>query len=73
MIPLPENLKESIIRFNQMGVRNINESAVDLNELSQVCGIDTTDVENISAGTDTVENTSIKEKVDKSPSLEESM
>ena len=56
-----------------MGVRNINESAVDLNELSQVCVIDTTDVENILAGTDTVENTSIKEKVDKSPSLEESM
>ena len=58
---------------DQMDVRNITEDTVDLDEPPHVCVTDTTDMDNILAGTDSVENPAITEKLGKSPRIEESM
>ena len=56
-----------------MDVKNITEDAVNLDDNPQICGIDTTDVENIQAGTDSVEKNVITEKLGKSPRIDESV
>ena len=71
--PLPEILKESMASVDQMDVRNVTQAAVDLDEPPQVCGIDTTDMENISAGMNTVDKPAITEKLGKLPGIEESV
>ena len=53
--PLPENLEESAACVDQMDVRNITEASVGSYDAPQVCGIDTTYVENILSGTDAIE------------------
>ena len=58
---------------NQMDVSNITEAAVDLDDPPQVWGIDTTNVENILAGTDAVENPVITEKLGRSPRIDNSV
>ena len=67
--PLPENLEESMARVYQMYVINITDGAVDLDETPQVCVIDTTDVDNILPGTDSVEKPDIAEKLGKLPGI----
>ena len=57
--PLLENVEESMASVNQMDVRNITESVVDLDNPPHFFGIETTDVENISSGTYAVEKTAI--------------
>ena len=70
LILLTEDLEEITTSVDQIDVRNITEADVDLYDPPQVCGIETTDVENISAGTDAVENPAITEKLGKSPRIE---
>ena len=47
---------------NQIDVGNITEDSMDLDDPPQVWGIETTDMENILAGTDAVETPVITEK-----------
>ena len=58
---------------DQMDVRNITEAAVGLDDLPQVCGIDTIYVENIYSGTDAVEKPPIIEKLVMFPTIDESV
>ena len=58
---------------DKMDVRNITEAGVNLYDTPHICGINRTDVENISAGTDAVEKTMITEKLGESPGIDESV
>ena len=58
---------------DQMDVINKTEAAVDSDEPSHVCGIDTADVENISAVKDDVEKPVITEKLGELPRIEDSV
>ena len=58
---------------DQMDVVNITEAAVDLDDPPQVHVIDTTDVENILAWTNAVENLAIHRKLGKSPRMKQSV